>query len=270
MTKKTLVGVNALGRLLMELRELVKSEPQDNLLCVERPSIPYLLLDGRPVQRIVAGRVGAGRRKEAVPPVGAAGLRHVDSSASLPLLEPAMPVGSSPVRPNSREYGMAEDRTSWRPYAAYKDSGVEWLGEVPAHWEVLRLKAWLDVNQMVLPEDTDPDYTFDYVDIGSVATGRLSARPERIRFGDSPSRARRVVRLWRHARFDSKDLSEGGVARGTLPCRSDRVNWFRSIDAATRHVPEVHRATSSRVIRSPNALRLSQWESLIRQLPRRG
>ena len=25
-------------------------------------------------------------------------------------------------------------------YAAYKDSGVEWLGEVPAHWEIKRLK----------------------------------------------------------------------------------------------------------------------------------
>ena len=27
-----------------------------------------------------------------------------------------------------------------KPYPAYKDSGVEWLGDVPAHWEVLRLK----------------------------------------------------------------------------------------------------------------------------------
>ena len=26
------------------------------------------------------------------------------------------------------------------PYPAYKDSGVEWLGEVPEHWEVCRLK----------------------------------------------------------------------------------------------------------------------------------
>lgn len=25
------------------------------------------------------------------------------------------------------------------PYSAYKDSGVEWLGEVPEHWEVRRL-----------------------------------------------------------------------------------------------------------------------------------
>ena len=27
-----------------------------------------------------------------------------------------------------------------KPYPAYKDSGVPWLGEVPAHWEVWRLK----------------------------------------------------------------------------------------------------------------------------------
>ena len=28
-----------------------------------------------------------------------------------------------------------------KPYPAYKDSGVEWLGEIPAHWEVKRLKS---------------------------------------------------------------------------------------------------------------------------------
>ena len=28
-----------------------------------------------------------------------------------------------------------------KPYPAYKDSGVQWLGEVPEHWEVKRLKA---------------------------------------------------------------------------------------------------------------------------------
>jgi type I restriction enzyme S subunit len=25
-----------------------------------------------------------------------------------------------------------------KPYPAYKDSGVPWLGEVPKHWEVVR------------------------------------------------------------------------------------------------------------------------------------
>ena len=24
----------------------------------------------------------------------------------------------------------------FKPSAAYKDSGVEWLGEIPAHWEI--------------------------------------------------------------------------------------------------------------------------------------
>ena len=28
----------------------------------------------------------------------------------------------------------------FKPYPSYKDSGVEWLGEIPAHWEVQRLK----------------------------------------------------------------------------------------------------------------------------------
>lgn len=34
----------------------------------------------------------------------------------------------------------------FRPYPAYKDSGVEWLGEVPAHWEMQRLKAMASVQ----------------------------------------------------------------------------------------------------------------------------
>jgi len=28
----------------------------------------------------------------------------------------------------------------WKTYPAYKDSGMEWLGEIPEHWEVRRLK----------------------------------------------------------------------------------------------------------------------------------
>lgn len=34
----------------------------------------------------------------------------------------------------------------WKPYPAYKDSGVEWLGEIPAHWEVKRLRFICHVN----------------------------------------------------------------------------------------------------------------------------
>ena len=38
---------------------------------------------------------------------------------------------------NEAVTGRVDVRTG-QPYAAYKPSGVEWLGEVPAHWEVRR------------------------------------------------------------------------------------------------------------------------------------
>ena len=79
------------------------------------------------------------------------------------------------------------------PYPMMKNSGVGLLGKVPGHWEVQRLKTWLGISKVTLPEDTHEEYTFYYLDIGSVATGRLIVRPEPMRFGNSPSRARRVV-----------------------------------------------------------------------------
>ena len=42
--------------------------------------------------------------------------------------------------PNTGELGR------YRPYPEYKDSGLEWLGEIPTHWDVLRLKAIADVR----------------------------------------------------------------------------------------------------------------------------
>jgi type I restriction enzyme S subunit len=34
----------------------------------------------------------------------------------------------------------------FKPYPAYKHSGVEWLGQIPEHWEVKRLRFSLDTN----------------------------------------------------------------------------------------------------------------------------
>ena len=45
--------------------------------------------------------------------------------------------------------GFAIDPTqvrAWKRYPAYKDSGVEWFGEVPAGWEVKRLKYLCQIN----------------------------------------------------------------------------------------------------------------------------
>ena len=80
-----------------------------------------------------------------------------------------------------------------QPYPAYKPSDVEWLGDIPAHWEVRRTKHWVEMNHRVLPESTSPEYRFKYIDIGSVGTGILLERPREMPFGTAPSRARRVV-----------------------------------------------------------------------------
>ena len=80
------------------------------------------------------------------------------------------------------------------PNVRLKPSGVEWLGDVPEHWEVRRLKHWVGINETVLPETTEPDLEFRYVDIGAVSTGVIVSEPVVTRFGGAPSRARRVVR----------------------------------------------------------------------------
>ena len=79
-------------------------------------------------------------------------------------------------------------------YPTYKDSGVEWLGEIPAHWEVKRLKHLATLNPESLMEDTDPTREMAYVDIGGVdSLGRIVER-EQLTFASAPSRARRLVR----------------------------------------------------------------------------
>src|SRR5690606_23871613 len=52
------------------------------------------------------------------------------------------------------------------PTAPLKPSGIDFWGDMPAHWEVRPLKRWAAINQRALPDSTDPDYTFDYLDIG--------------------------------------------------------------------------------------------------------
>ena len=44
---------------------------------------------------------------------------------------------------NASNLGLHGD---YRPYPAYKPSGTEWLGEIPAHWTVRRLKSFTIVQ----------------------------------------------------------------------------------------------------------------------------
>ncbi len=82
----------------------------------------------------------------------------------------------------------------FRPYPEYKESGVDWLGGIPAHWEVERLKSLATLNDETLSESTDPSFEMTYVDISSVDAVTGIAETETIVFEKAPSRARRVVR----------------------------------------------------------------------------
>ena len=79
-------------------------------------------------------------------------------------------------------------------YPKYKPSGVEWLGDVPEHWEAKRLKYSASINDEALPETTPPDFEFEYVDIGGVSAVDGITATEQVVFENAPSRARRKVR----------------------------------------------------------------------------
>jgi type I restriction enzyme S subunit len=66
---------------------------------------------------------------------------------------------------------------SFPRYPAYKDSGVEWLGPVPAHWDVLPLKRRFEVTlgKMVTREgDEDEREIFPYLRSANVQAGRVA------------------------------------------------------------------------------------------------
>lgn len=83
---------------------------------------------------------------------------------------------------------------NYSPYPRYKRSGVEWLGDVPEHWEVKRLKYLPSINDEALPETTDPNFEFDYVEIGKVEAVEGIVSTEVMEFESAPSRARRLAR----------------------------------------------------------------------------
>ncbi len=84
--------------------------------------------------------------------------------------------------------------TKNKAYPKYKPSGVKWLGNVPEHWGVKRLKYQVTINDETLPETTDPDFELLYVDISSVNPSLGIVQKESLLFENAPSRARRIVR----------------------------------------------------------------------------
>ena len=58
-------------------------------------------------------------------------------------------------------HNFLKDRIS--PYPAYKDSGIEWLGRIPVHWEVAATKRLCHIINGGTPKSSEPRYWYGEV-----------------------------------------------------------------------------------------------------------
>ncbi|MCW4648614.1 NADAR domain-containing protein [Pseudomonas aeruginosa] len=108
----TLVGMNVLGRLLMELREQVRQQGRDAALDVAPPDIPQFLLFGRPIE--------------------------VATSAPAPQIADTQEQGSLFGGDAAVSVQVAPPPAAASAYPSYRASGLPWAPRVPEGWQVLR------------------------------------------------------------------------------------------------------------------------------------
>lgn len=76
-------------------------------------------------------------------------------------------------------------------HTEFKDSV---LGMIPMSWEVSKISEIADINKRSLPNTTDDDFEFYYIDLSAVKSGTIEFPTEKVLFSNSPSRARRILR----------------------------------------------------------------------------
>lgn len=106
----TLVGMNVLGRLLMELREQVKQQGRDAALDVAPPDIPQFLLLGRPIE-VASGSPSPQTADD-------------QEQGSLFSANVSVEASASPAAAGA--------------YPSYRASGLPWAPQLPEGWQVLR------------------------------------------------------------------------------------------------------------------------------------
>lgn len=119
---QTLVGQNVLGRLLMELREEYKKPNNLHLLQVEPLAIPDFLLYGKPITAIT-GIVKVPLMFE------------LGSGLAQASLFDAPQINEPPAVYKDKKMNALQI-ANLKPYSEYKVSGANWLGKIPAHWEL--------------------------------------------------------------------------------------------------------------------------------------
>lgn len=189
--EQTLVGRNILGRLLMELRDIVKSEARETLLVVEPLDIPNFLLDGFPIKRTATNQHVEYKSTEvsrtAIQP---SATTATFSATQLPLSGFSSGEGTA-AREKFPEFVSAKGTGPLKPYPAYKETRAEWLRQVPAHWELKRLRNVADMQVSNVDKHIRPNeisvrlcnyvdvYRNDYID-NQIEFMRATATAEEI------------------------------------------------------------------------------------------
>ncbi len=74
-------------------------------------------------------------------------------------------------------------------------TGKKRLPGFDGEWQTLNLEEIVEVDPETLPSSTDPNYAFRYISLSEVETGRILYPIPTVKFVNSPSRARKVVKL---------------------------------------------------------------------------
>ena len=128
-----LVGKNVLGRLLMELRELLRDGDSEKLMTVNPPLITDFLFLQKPIEVMCLDSVSPNFES-----------RDNDQLSNTQQLQPSLFGDSESAREKvtNRENMVAKAGGigGLRSYTNYKCSSVQWLGEIPEHWSEKRAK----------------------------------------------------------------------------------------------------------------------------------
>ena len=138
----TLVGTNALGRLLMELREQVKHSNSDQLRRVEPLPLADFLLFGESIAVVEAQPSKLSASSVTGDPTATRAPYQPRPSTVVPGRERPMLFGTSVSQEKGKTLVEA-----LKPYPEYKESRQAWLGLLPKHWLVLPNRAlFAEVN----------------------------------------------------------------------------------------------------------------------------
>ena len=134
--KHMLIGMNVLGRLLMELREAVKIEKRESFLRVDPLGIRDFQLGGCPIETVAAPN------DETVVEVAhpAEHRSCVDTRRPMAIqyaLFDSQAAKEAPLPGYTGEKSKSAGLSNIKFYPDMKNSGVEWLGDMPAHWSKL-------------------------------------------------------------------------------------------------------------------------------------